>query len=253
MTRPLTIVAAVAENGVIGRDNKLIWRLRSDLRRFRDLTWGKPMIMGRKTFDSIGKALSGRRTVVVTRDRGFAADGVDAAHGWPEALARAEELADELGAAEIAVVGGAEIYRQALPQARRLHLTLVHASPEGDAVFPDFDREDVVALRERIRHHLGGLVDVHLQRVDAVIRLVRNLAQPVRQFVEVELLAGAPRIVEFALSDDLERMHVHLLGGSRRDQNVFGVALRDDLRAHQIVEHATQVQKAFWGDSFLER
>ena len=111
MTRPLAIVAAVAENGVIGRDNKLIWRLRSDLRRFRDLTWGKPMIMGRKTFDSIGKPLPGRRTVVVTRDRGFAADGVDAAHGWPEALARAEELADELGATEIAVVGGAEIYR----------------------------------------------------------------------------------------------------------------------------------------------
>ena len=139
MRRPLTIVAAVAENGVIGCDNKLIWRLRTDLRRFRDLTWGKPMIMGRKTFDSIGKALPGRRTVVVTRDRGFAADGVDAAHGWPEALARAEELADELGATEIAVVGGAEIYRQALPQARRLHLTLVHASPEGDAVFPSFD------------------------------------------------------------------------------------------------------------------
>ncbi|MFL5006088.1 MAG: dihydrofolate reductase [Microvirga sp.] len=147
MTRPLTIVAAVAENGVIGRDNKLIWRLRSDLRRFRDLTWGKPMIMGRKTFDSIGKALPGRRTVVVTRDRGFAADGVDAAHGWPEALARAEELADELGATEIAVVGGAEIYRQALPQARRLHLTLVHASPEGDVVFPSFDRAAFRELR----------------------------------------------------------------------------------------------------------
>src|SRR3954447_23959054 len=84
MKRPLTIVAAVAENGVIGRDNKLIWRLRTDLRRFRDLTWGKPMIMGRKTFDSIGKALPGRRTVVVTRDRGFAADGGGVAHRWPQ-------------------------------------------------------------------------------------------------------------------------------------------------------------------------
>src|SRR3712207_1658625 len=140
MEYPLAIVAAVAENGVIGRDNKLIWRLRTDLRRFRDLTWGKPMIMGRKTFDSIGKALPGRRTVMLTRDRGFSAEGVDVAHGWDEAVRRAGALADEMGAAEISVVGGAEIYALALPAARRLHLTLVHASPEGDAVFPSFDR-----------------------------------------------------------------------------------------------------------------
>src|SRR3712207_5352667 len=86
MTRPLAIVVAVAENGVIGRDNKLIWRLKSDLRRFRDLTMGKPMIMGRKTFDSIGKPLPGRRTVVLTRDRGFSTEGVDVAHGWDEAV-----------------------------------------------------------------------------------------------------------------------------------------------------------------------
>src|SRR5918912_2241546 len=98
MAYPLAIVAAVAENGVIGRDNKLIWRLRSDLRRFRDLTWGKPMIMGRKTFDSIGKALPGRRTVVLTRDRGFSAEDVDVVHGWDEAVGRARALADEMGA-----------------------------------------------------------------------------------------------------------------------------------------------------------
>ena len=145
------------------------------------------------------------------------------------------------------------------PAAQRLNQ---HAFPrrherlragDDDFFFAHFDREDVVALRERVRHHFGGLVDVHLQRVDAVVRLVRNLAQPVRQFVEVELLAGAARVVEFALGDDLERVHVHLLGGARRDQDVFGVALRDDLRTHQIVEHAAQIQQAFRGDSFLER
>src|SRR3712207_3052741 len=145
MEYPLAIVAAVAENGVIGRDNRLIWRLRTDLRRFRDLTWGKPMIMGRKTFDSIGKALPGRRTVVLTHDKGFSAEGIDIVHGWDEAVCRAEALAGEMSAAEIAVVGGAEIYGLALSQARRLHLTLVHASPEGDAVFPPFDR---AAFRE---------------------------------------------------------------------------------------------------------
>ena len=151
MDIPLAIVAAVAENGVIGRDNRLIWRLRTDLRRFRDLTWGKPMLMGRKTFHSIGKALPGRRTVVLTRDRGFSAEGVDVAHGWDEAVASAQALADAMGATEIAVVGGAEIYRLALPQARRLHLTLVHAAPEGDAVFPEYDRSAFRELKREER------------------------------------------------------------------------------------------------------
>src|SRR5215207_6353310 len=82
MTVPLIIVVAVAENGVIGRDNQLLWRLRTDLRRFRDLTWGKPMIMGRKTFQSIGKPLPGRRTVVLTRDRGFSPKDVHVVHSW---------------------------------------------------------------------------------------------------------------------------------------------------------------------------
>jgi dihydrofolate reductase len=148
MKYPLSIVAAVAENGVIGRDNRLIWRLKSDLRRFRDLTWGKPMIMGRKTYESIGKPLPGRKTIVLTRDRSFAAPGVEVAHGWDEAVARAEALAAEMGADEISVVGGAEVYALALPHTRRLYLTLVHAAPEGDTVFPSYDR---AAFRERRR------------------------------------------------------------------------------------------------------
>jgi dihydrofolate reductase len=140
MTRPLAIVAAIADNGVIGRDNKLIWRLKTDLRRFRDLTMTKPMIMGRKTFDSIGRPLPGRKTLVLTRDPAFSAQDVEVAHDWRDAVARADRLAESMQAAEIAVVGGAEIYALALPEAARLYLTLVHVEPPGDAVFPPFDR-----------------------------------------------------------------------------------------------------------------
>jgi dihydrofolate reductase len=151
MTLPLAIVAAVAENGVIGRDNRLIWRLKSDLRRFRDLTWGKPMIMGRRTFDSIGKPLPGRKTVVLTRDRGFGAEEVAVAHDWSEALRLAAAAAADMGADEIAVVGGADVFALALPQARRIHLTLVHAAPEGDVVFPPYDKAAFREVRREAR------------------------------------------------------------------------------------------------------
>ena len=87
MTASLILVVAAADNGVIGRDNRLLWRLKTDLRRFRDLTWGKPMIMGRKTFQSIGRPLPGRETIVLTRDAAFHADGVHVAQTWQEAVA----------------------------------------------------------------------------------------------------------------------------------------------------------------------
>ena len=116
MDPSLILVVAAANNGVIGGDNRLLWRLKTDLRRFRDLTWGKPMIMGRKTFESIGKPLPGRETIVLTRDRAFALEGIRVAHSWDEAVAQATESAARMGATEIAVVGGAEIYRLALPQ-----------------------------------------------------------------------------------------------------------------------------------------
>ncbi len=138
--RPLAVIVAVAENGVIGRDNDLAWRLRTDLKRFRALTMSKPMIMGRRTFASIGRPLPGRETVVMTRDPTFAAPGIHVARSLDEAVRVADELAERMGADEIPVVGGAEVYRLALPRAERLHLTLVHASPPGDVVFPDFDR-----------------------------------------------------------------------------------------------------------------
>ena len=148
MTCPLIIVVAFAENGVIGRDNQLLWRRKTDLRRFRELTWGKPMIMGRKTFQSIGKPLPGRQTIVLTRDPAFACEGVHVAHSWEKAVATGQELAAAMGADSVVVAGGGEIYALALPHAQTLHLTEVHASVEGDAVFPSYDRN---AFRERGR------------------------------------------------------------------------------------------------------
>lgn len=159
MTLPLAIVAAVAENGVIGRNNTLIWRLKADLRRFRTLTWGKPMIMGRKTFESIGQPLPGRETVVLTRDRAFAPAGVTVAHDWDEIVAKADAIAARLDAKELMVVGGAEIYALALPWSDRLYLTLVQATPDGDALFPPWDR---AAFRETRREaHPAGPDDAH--------------------------------------------------------------------------------------------
>lgn len=136
---PVVLVAAIADNGVIGRDNQLIWRLRTDLRRFREITMGCPMIMGRKTFLSIGKPLPGRRTIVLTRDAGFAAEGVETAASLAEALALAQRIGAETGARAVIVAGGGEVYAQALPLADRLELTFVHASPEGDALFPAWE------------------------------------------------------------------------------------------------------------------
>jgi dihydrofolate reductase len=136
MPLPLVIVVAVAENGVIGKDNGLSWRIPSDLKRFRRITMGKPLIMGRKTFQSIGRPLPGREIVVVTRDEAFRAEGVHIAHSPREAVLKAQELAAKLGADEIIVAGGAAIYAALLPSASRVDLTRVHASIEGDAVFP---------------------------------------------------------------------------------------------------------------------
>ncbi|MET0257207.1 MAG: dihydrofolate reductase [Methylobacterium sp.] len=153
MARPkISLVVAVARNGVIGRDNGLIWHLSSDLKRFKALTMGKPMLMGRKTFAAIGRPLPGRRSLVLTRDRGYAAEGVEVVHDWDAALAAAQS--DEL-----MVVGGGEIYALALPQADRIHLTEVDTAPEGDAYLPEFDRS---AYRETLREaHPAGARDDH--------------------------------------------------------------------------------------------
>jgi dihydrofolate reductase len=135
----LVLVAAVAENGVIGRGNTLPWRLKSDLRRFRARTWGKPVVMGRKTFQSLGKPLAGRTNIVVSRDSSFCAPGAVVAPDLEAALETARGDALRRGADAIAVIGGADIYARALPIADRLDITLVKARPDGDARFPAID------------------------------------------------------------------------------------------------------------------
>jgi dihydrofolate reductase len=135
----LVIVVAVAENGVIGRDGALPWRVPSDLKTFRRLTLGKPVIMGRKTFQSLGKPLDGRDNIVVTRDADFNAAGVRTAPTLAAAIALAAEAAHARHASEIAVIGGGEIYRAAIDQAEKIYLTRIHAAPSGDATFPPLD------------------------------------------------------------------------------------------------------------------
>jgi len=132
---PVAIIVAVARNGVIGADNRLLWRLKTDLRRFKALTTGKPLIVGRKTFESIGRALPGRHMIVVSRDPHFAAEAVERAADLAEALALGQAAAARLGASEVMIGGGGEIYAQALPLADRVYLTRVEIEPEGDAFF----------------------------------------------------------------------------------------------------------------------
>jgi dihydrofolate reductase len=136
---PLILIAAVAENGVIGRDNRLLWRLKSDMRHFRAHTMGKPVIMGRKTYQSIGKPLPGRHVIVVTRDETFTAEGVEVAHSLSAARELGEKAARIMGVDAVYVAGGGEIYAAFLPDAVRLEITRVALAPEGDAHFPMID------------------------------------------------------------------------------------------------------------------
>jgi dihydrofolate reductase len=127
------LVVAVASNGVIGNEGAMPWHLSADLRHFKALTTGKPMVMGRKTFESLPGLLPGRRHIVLTRDSGWAEEGAEVACSVEEAL----HLAN---APHVAVIGGAEIYALFLPRADRIEWTEVHAAPQGDTRFPDFDR-----------------------------------------------------------------------------------------------------------------
>lgn len=135
----ISIIVAAAENGVIGNAGALPWRLSSDLKRFRAMTMGKPVVMGRKTFQSLPKALDGRDNIVVTRDAGFEAEGAMSAVSLEAALALAREHAARRGVEEVMVIGGGDIYAQALPLTGRVYLTVVHAAPTGDTYFPALD------------------------------------------------------------------------------------------------------------------
>lgn len=135
----IVFVVAVAENGVIGADGAMPWRLKSDLARLKAMTLGKPVVMGRKTFASIGRPLPGRTNIVVTRDRNFRAGGAVVTNSFTDAKAIATGDALRRFATEIAVIGGAEIYRQWMECADRLEITEVHARPDGDTHFPAID------------------------------------------------------------------------------------------------------------------
>ncbi|WP_186386208.1 dihydrofolate reductase [Stappia sp. TSB10P1A] len=138
----IVLVAAVGENDVIGADGDMPWKLSTDLKHFKRLTLGHPMVMGRKTFESIGRPLPGRRTIVVTRDAGWAHEGTTRAGSLDEAFALAADAAAEAGVSAIMVVGGGTIYAAALPLADRLEITRVHAAPEGDTLFPKIDPQE---------------------------------------------------------------------------------------------------------------
>jgi dihydrofolate reductase len=135
----VVLVAAVGENGVIGRDGGLPWRLKSDMQHFRRLTLDRPVVMGRKTYESIGKPLKDRTNIVITGDPAYAPEGVVIAHSLKEAMDLAAEDARRRGTDAIAVIGGSGVFAETLPLADRLEITLVHAAPSGDTFFPPID------------------------------------------------------------------------------------------------------------------
>lgn len=139
MTMIISFVVAVSENGVIGRDNGMPWRLSTDLQRFKKLTLGKPVVMGRKTWESLGRPLPNRTNIVITRDADYAAEGALVVPSIDEALIAGEKAAQAAGVDEICIIGGAQIYAQAMDKATHLHVTHIEASIDGDAFFGSVD------------------------------------------------------------------------------------------------------------------
>lgn len=135
----IALVVAVARNGVIGAGGKLPWRISDDLKWFKSVTLGKPVVMGRKTFESIGRPLAGRDNIVVSRAPGYSVESAIVRASVDAALTAATECATRSGAQEICVIGGSEIYAQTLSRASRIYLTSVEADIDGDAHFPEFD------------------------------------------------------------------------------------------------------------------
>lgn len=155
----ISLIVAAAENGIIGKDNDMPWKISSDLQYFKKITMHKPIIMGRKTFDSIGKPLPGRVNIVITRDVTFTADGVITAHSVDMALDVAKSMAEVKGLKEVMVIGGAQIYALCLPEADRLYLTRIHAEIDGDTYFPDLKAEEW--LEYSSERHVAGEKDSH--------------------------------------------------------------------------------------------
>jgi len=165
----IVLVAAIGDNSVIGRDGQLPWRLKSDLQHFRKVTMNKPLIMGRKTLESIGKPLPGRTNIVLTRDLALIAPGAVLATSLDAALSFARADAAKRGVDEIMVIGGSDIFAVTMPMADRLEITHVHASPEGDVRFPPIDPE-VWEETFREEHFAGPNDDANFTLVTYVRR-----------------------------------------------------------------------------------
>ena len=132
----ISLIAAMGKNRVIGKDNSLIWKLPEDMKRFRELTTGKPVIMGRKTFESIGRALPNRKNIVITRDKNYKAKGCTVVNSVKEALKAAKD------ADEVMIIGGSQVYQEFIPIANKMYITLIDKDFEGDAYFPEFDEAE---------------------------------------------------------------------------------------------------------------
>jgi dihydrofolate reductase len=142
----ISLLVAADEKNIIGKNNQLPWHLPNDLKYFKNQTWGMPILMGRKTFDSIGKPLPGRKSIVITRNREWRHEGVTTVHSVSEAVDKAKSL----GALEIFVIGGAEIFKTAFNDADRIYLTRIHHLFEGDAYFPVLDKNEWKLVKNRI-------------------------------------------------------------------------------------------------------
>ena len=155
----IALVVAMADNGAIGKGGKLPWHLHSDMRYFRKITMGKPIIMGRLTFKSLPRVLDGRLNIVLSRDRGFVAPDAVVAHSLDEGLAAARAAAKWTGAKEIMIIGGEDVFREILPQADRIYLTEVHAAPDADTWFPALANGEWRELSRQA--HAAGPKDDH--------------------------------------------------------------------------------------------
>jgi dihydrofolate reductase len=134
----ISFIVAVSENNVIGKNNKLPWHLPSDMKYFKNQTWAMPVVMGRKTFEALGKPLEGRTNIVITRQPDWKPGGVEIVHSIDQAIVEATKL----DAKEIFIIGGAEIFSAALPSADRIYLTLIHHNFDGDAFFPELKQDE---------------------------------------------------------------------------------------------------------------
>jgi len=141
----LSLLVAADENNVIGKDNKLPWHLPNDLRYFKNQTWGMPILMGRKTFESIGKPLQGRKSIVITRNQGWRHEGVEVVHSVEEAV----EKAKSFDVKEIFVIGGSEIFNTSFEKANRIYLTRIHHQFEGDSYFPELSSDQWNLVSQR--------------------------------------------------------------------------------------------------------